>query len=74
MLCCSFVSVEGCNGLSFKLKTDSTAEKPKQRNIMEILSDNLGYDIWEIEDIPQTTSPIWILGERHSYEDLEKIR
>jgi hypothetical protein len=41
---------------------------------MEILTDNIGYDVWEIEDIPNTSSPIWILGKSYKYEELEEIR
>lgn len=42
---------------------------------MDLVSDNFGYDVWEMEDIPSgTTSPIWLLGERFKYEDLDIIR
>lgn len=39
-----------------------------------LLTDNLGYDVWEVEDIPNTTSTIWILGKSYSYEEIEGIR
>lgn len=42
---------------------------------MELLSENLGYDVWEIEDIPSnTSSDIFILGNKYSYDQLEAIR
>jgi hypothetical protein len=42
---------------------------------MELLSENLGYDVWEVEDIPSnTTSDIFILGKKYNYEQLEAIR
>lgn len=41
---------------------------------MDLLGDNLGYDVWDIEDIPNTMSPIWILGKSFNYQELEKIR
>ncbi|CRK92794.1 CLUMA_CG006328, isoform A [Clunio marinus] len=40
-----------------------------------LLQDNLGYDVWEVEDIPNNTiSSIWILGKSYKYEELERIR
>lgn len=41
---------------------------------MDLVADNLGYDVWEIEDIPKTASIIWILGKSYKYEELEQIR
>lgn len=37
--------------------------------------DNLGYDVWEVEDIPSnTSSTIWILGRNFTLTELETIR
>lgn len=41
---------------------------------MDMLTDNLGYDAWEAEDIPKTSSPIWLHGTSYKYEELEEIR
>lgn len=42
---------------------------------MDLVTDNLGYDVWDMEDIPSgTTSTIWILGESFKYEELDLIR
>ena len=42
---------------------------------MDLVTDNLGYDVWDVEDIPvNTSSPIWILGKRYKYEEINEIR
>lgn len=42
---------------------------------MDLLTENLGYDVWEIEDIPSnTTSNIYILGKKYSFDELDSIR
>lgn len=41
---------------------------------MDLVADNLGYDVWEIEDIPNTTSPILILGQSYKIEQIDHIR
>jgi hypothetical protein len=39
-----------------------------------LLVDNIGYDVWEVEDIPSTAENIIILGKSYKYEELELIR
>lgn len=39
-----------------------------------LLADNIGYDVWEVEDIPSTAESIVILGKTYKYEDLDEIR
>jgi hypothetical protein len=39
-----------------------------------LLADNIGYDVWEVEDIPSTAESIVVLGKTYKYEDLEEIR
>lgn len=41
---------------------------------MELVTDNLGYDVWDLEDIPSTSSSIWILGKSYEYEAIDEIR
>lgn len=42
---------------------------------MDLVTDNLGYDVWDVEDIPSnTSSPIWVLGKRYKYEEINEIR
>lgn len=38
------------------------------------MGDTYGYDVWDIEDIPQTNEAIWVLGKKYKYDDLEQIR
>ena len=38
------------------------------------LAENIGYDVWEVEDIPSTDEKIVILGKNYKYEELEEIR
>lgn len=42
--------------------------------VMDLVSDNFGYDVWEVDDIPCTSSSIWILGKSYKYEEIEEIR
>ena len=39
-----------------------------------LLADNIGYDVWEVEDIPSTAESIVILGKTYKYEELDEIR
>lgn len=40
---------------------------------MELAVDNLGYNIWQIdEDFPSLTSPIFLLGKK--YENVDEVR
>ena len=39
-----------------------------------LLADNIGYDVWEVEDIPSTAESIVILGKTYKYKDLDEIR
>lgn len=39
-----------------------------------LLADNIGYDVWDIEDIPSTAESIVILGKEYEYKDLDEIR
>lgn len=41
---------------------------------MDLVTDNLGYDVWEIDDIPSTSISIWILGKSYGYDRIEEIR
>ena len=41
---------------------------------MELLTDNIGYDVWEVEDIPSTCNEIVILGKTYKFENIEEIR
>lgn len=44
---------------------------------MDLVVDNFGYDVWEgYEDIPLSSSPIWILGKKYveNSENLDQVR